>query len=70
VLLSIHGGHAANVDEINALVETHVATNIDKLRQAHTGERHLYVWVNATTPDAELALHIGHYAVIDSRSAQ
>ena len=59
VLLSIHGEHGANVDEVNTLVETHIAANIDKLQLADTDERHLYVWVNATTPDAELALHVG-----------
>jgi hypothetical protein len=59
VLLSIHGGHGANIEELNQLVEEHAAANIKKLRLANADERHLYVWVNATTPDAELALHIG-----------
>jgi hypothetical protein len=59
VLLSIHGGHGANIEELNQLVEEHAASNIKKLRLANVDERHLYVWVNATTPDAELALHIG-----------
>jgi hypothetical protein len=59
VLVSIHGGHGAHIDEVNALVERHVTANIDKLRLAHADERHLYVWVNATTQEAELALHIG-----------
>jgi hypothetical protein len=60
VLPSIHGGHGADADDLIGLAERDGKSNAEKLQNAEADERHLWIWVDGTTPDAELAMHLGH----------
>lgn len=59
VLNSIHGGHGSNANEMNELVEINAMANIEKLRDAEGDEKHLFVWIDSSRPEAELAMHLG-----------
>jgi hypothetical protein len=54
-----HGGLAADPDEVNRLVErhAHASDNLKKLDAADADERHLFVWITGSHPQAELAMH-------------
>lgn len=58
VLFSIHGGATSNPDRVNRLVEAAAESNRAKLADADADadERHLFVWVDPSTSDAELAM--------------
>lgn len=47
----------SDVDAINRL--EHAGHNIAKLLAADADERHLFLWINASQADAELAMHTG-----------
>lgn len=57
--MSIHGGFTADVDKVNQLAVIEAGANSAKLAAADADERHLFVWLRLTHPDAELAVHTG-----------
>ena len=54
-----HGGVSADVDAVNRLAAEHAAGNADKLLAAQADERHLFIWMDASQAEAELAMHTG-----------
>jgi hypothetical protein len=54
-----HGGFMADPDAVNRLAAEHTAANADKLLAARADERHLFIWMDPSHPDAELAMHTG-----------
>lgn len=59
VFISIHGGVAANANQVDGLVGAVARRKADKLAVARADERHLFVWLSATHSDAELAVFSG-----------
>lgn len=59
VLISVHGSAVGNAQEINRLVEAAATSNSEKLAAASADERHLFVWIHPSTPNAELAMYTG-----------
>jgi hypothetical protein len=59
LLLSIHGGFSADIDKVNELAAIEAKANSAKLAAADADERHLFMWLTLTHPDAELAVHTG-----------
>lgn len=56
LFFSTHGGAVSNPDKLNALAVEQVEKKYQKLaRVAEASERHLFVWLTDTYPDAELA---------------
>lgn len=56
LFVSAHGGASSNHGRVNELVEAAAASNAAKLAAADVDERHLFVWLNASEADAELAI--------------
>jgi hypothetical protein len=54
-----HGGVSSNVDAVNRLAAEHAARNAEKLLAAQADERHLFIWMDKSQADAELAMHTG-----------
>ncbi len=54
-----HGGISADVDAVNRLAAEHGAENANKLLAAQADERHLFIWMDSSHADAELAMHTG-----------
>ena len=54
-----HGGVSADADAVNRLAVEHAAKNADKLLAAQADERHIFIWMDSSQPDAELAMHTG-----------
>ena len=54
-----HGGLRADSEEVNRLVEfhAHAGDNLRKLAAADADERHLFVWITGSHPQAELAMY-------------
>lgn len=57
--VTVHGGFGADIDKVNALVVTETEANRAKLVAAKADERHVFIWLNPSHPDAELAVHTG-----------
>lgn len=51
-----HGGASSNFDQLHQLVLERVEAKHPKLLRADADERHLFVWIDGTYPDAELAV--------------
>ena len=54
-----HGGFGSNADDVNRLAAEHAAANAAKLRAAAADERHVFVWIDPSYAEAELAMHAG-----------
>lgn len=58
MFIAIRGGGTgtANADQVNQLIVERAAPKRNKLARAAAAERHLFVWLDGTQPDAELAV--------------
>jgi hypothetical protein len=56
IYMTAHGGAISHVDQVNALVEAAAESNRQKLAAVAADERHLFVWLNPSRADAELAV--------------
>ena len=50
-----HGGATGNPDQLNELVVERADVKCEKLAAAQASERHLFIWLTDSYPDAELA---------------
>lgn len=55
LVFSTHGSAVGNPQQLNTLVAEQAHDNHEKLAAAHASERHLFVWLWDTHPDAEAA---------------
>ena len=56
IYMTAHGGATSDVGQVNELVEAAAEANRDKLAAATGDEKHLFVWLNPSYADAELAV--------------
>jgi len=56
LLFSGHGGVGGNPEQVNALVEERAGAKAEKLLASGADERHLFVWIDSSYPDAELGM--------------
>lgn len=56
LVLSTHNGTVADPETVNELVAERAAVKAPKLLDAQADERHLFVWVDSSHADAELAM--------------
>jgi hypothetical protein len=59
LLVTVHAGVIAQIDEVNRLVEEAAASNANKLRAATGDAKHLFIWLDPSHSDAELAVFTG-----------
>lgn len=58
LFFSGYGGFGSNPDEVNRLAAEHAAANAAKLRAADADERHVFVWIDPSYAEAEVAMHL------------
>ena len=56
VLLGFRRGASANPDAVNELVAERAKAKLEKLLRSGADERHLYVWIDSTRAEADLAM--------------
>jgi hypothetical protein len=58
VVISVSGtAEATAAENLNLAVEPEIEANIDKLRRAVADERHLFIWLDWSSQNAQMALH-------------
>jgi hypothetical protein len=59
LFVTVRGGFSADIERVNDLVVQRAESKIEKLTRAEAAERHLFVWLDGTQPEAELAVATG-----------
>jgi hypothetical protein len=56
---TFRGGFSSNVDQVNTLVTREAEANLKKLLLSSADERHLFIWIHASEPEAEFGVFQG-----------
>jgi hypothetical protein len=59
LFVTITGGFTADIGRVNDLIIERASPKLEKLVRAEAAERHLFVWLDGTQPEAELAVALG-----------
>lgn len=59
LFVTIRSGFSADIGRVNELIIERAGPKLEKLIRAEAAERHLFVWLDGTEPEAELAVAMG-----------